>query len=206
MPFAQKSWLEKAVSRVLFLAAVPRDGVMIIPLGLPLPTASSNRTRELRTGRPQTLPYLVLLRMGFTELPTSPPELVSSYLTLSPLPVCAETRTGGLLSVALSLGSPPVPVRDHPALRSPDFPPAPEGASDHLSFSSRLPLSMSLPEKTRGQRGKTYRRRLQWGQLWISLAVNRLLKSCGGRCMLQPRQVSLRASTTAIPPRRSSSI
>jgi len=43
-------------------------------------------TRESRTDRPQTLPYLALLRMGFTELPTSPPALVSSYLTLSPLP------------------------------------------------------------------------------------------------------------------------
>ncbi len=31
---------------------------------------------------------------------------------------------GGLLSVALSLGSPPVPVKDHPALWSPDFPPS----------------------------------------------------------------------------------
>jgi len=36
----------------------------------------------------------------------------------------AEAQTGGLLSVALSLGSPPVPVKDHPALWSPDFPPA----------------------------------------------------------------------------------
>src|SRR5512133_3792513 len=62
--------------------------------------------------------------MGFTELPTSPPVLVSSYLTLSPLPAFAKAMAGGLLSVALSLGSPPVPVRDHPALRSPDFPPA----------------------------------------------------------------------------------
>jgi hypothetical protein len=42
-------------------------------------------TRESRAGRPQTLPYLALLRMGFTKLPASPQELVSSYLTLSPL-------------------------------------------------------------------------------------------------------------------------
>jgi len=62
--------------------------------------------------------------MGFTELPASPSALVSSYLTLSPLPAVAKAPAGGLLSVALSLGSPPVPVRDHPALRSPDFPPA----------------------------------------------------------------------------------
>ena len=80
----RQGWPEKAVSRVLFSAAVTRSKVTIIPLGPSLPTASSNRTRELRTGRPQALPYLVLLRMGFTELSTSPPKLVSSYLTLSP--------------------------------------------------------------------------------------------------------------------------
>ena len=32
------------------------------------------------------------------------------------------SRPGGVFSVALSLGFPPVPVRDHPALRCPDFP------------------------------------------------------------------------------------
>ena len=32
-------------------------------------------------------------------------------------------RRGGLLSVALSVGSPPLAVSQHPALRSPDFPP-----------------------------------------------------------------------------------
>ncbi|VFU16211.1 hypothetical protein SCFA_520017 [anaerobic digester metagenome] len=32
-----------------------------------------------------TAPLLVLLRMGFTELPRSPGELVSSYLAVSPL-------------------------------------------------------------------------------------------------------------------------
>ncbi len=103
--------------------AVTHHKATIIPLGLPLPTASSSLTRESRTGRPQTLPYLALLRMGFTELPTSPSALVSSYLTLSPLPAFTKATAGGLLSVALSLGSPPVPVKDHPALWSPDFPP-----------------------------------------------------------------------------------
>lgn len=43
-------------------------------------------TREPRAGNPSTLPYLALLRVGFTELPVSPPGLVSSYLTVSPLP------------------------------------------------------------------------------------------------------------------------
>ena len=120
----QSVWSERTVSRVLFPAAVTRYGATIIPLGPPLPTASSSLTRELRTGRPQALLYLALLRMGFTELPTSPTALVSSYLTLSPLSTFAKASADGLLSVALSLGLPPVPVKDHPALWSPDFPPA----------------------------------------------------------------------------------
>ncbi len=41
---------------------------------------------EARTGRPLTLPYLVLHRVGFAELPRSPGELVRSYRTISPLP------------------------------------------------------------------------------------------------------------------------
>jgi hypothetical protein len=97
-------------------------------------------TRELRTGRPQTLLYLALLRMGFTKLPVSPPELVSSYLTVSPLPK-RRIRSGGLFSVALSLRSPLLGVTQHPALWSSDFPPANlvltsdhPACSDDLSF------------------------------------------------------------------------
>ncbi len=198
-------WPEKAVSRVLFPAPVTRGGAMIIPLGPPLPAASSDRTREPRTGRPRTLLYLVLLRMGFTELPTSPPALVSSYLTLSPLPAFAKASAGGLLSVALSLGLPPVPVRDHPALRSPDFPPPvfAKGAGGRRSSGLLRPNHSLRPCYWATSR---CRRRLQWGQLITSWVVKRLLKSCGGRFMLQPRQVPLRAATTARPWRRSRSI
>lgn len=71
-------------------------------------------------GPPLTPPYSALLLAGFTWHPVSPPDPVSSYLTLSPLPV----ETGGLLSVALSLGSPPLVITQRPALRSPDFPPS----------------------------------------------------------------------------------
>ena len=66
---------------------------------------------------------LALLRVGFAEPSKSPCLLVSSYLTVSPLPE-AQAQSGGLLSVALSLVSQPVGVTDHPVLRSPDFPPA----------------------------------------------------------------------------------
>jgi len=60
-------------------------------------------TRKHRTGRPQTLPYSVLLRMGFTWLPVLPREPVSSYLTLSPLPPGYRRRSalcGTFLGVA----------------------------------------------------------------------------------------------------------
>src|SRR5690606_11471517 len=77
-------------------------------------------------GRRSDAPCSVLLQMGFTMTGTVTRPPVSSYLTLSPLPRSAlpgEHRCGGgLLSVALSLGSPPVAVSDHLALRSPDFP------------------------------------------------------------------------------------
>ncbi len=58
---------------------------MVIHLGAPLPAPSSNQPGST-DGPPLTLPYLVLLLVGFTWHPTSPPNPVSSYLTLSPLP------------------------------------------------------------------------------------------------------------------------
>ena len=71
------------------------------------------------TGSPQTLPYLVLHRMGFTKLPRSPGELVRSYRTFSPL---LRSKRSGILSVALSFASPRLHVMEHPALRCSDFP------------------------------------------------------------------------------------
>jgi hypothetical protein len=44
---------------------------------------------------------LALLRTGFTKPLQSPAALVSSYLTVSPLPARSFLLTGGLLSVAL---------------------------------------------------------------------------------------------------------
>ena len=74
-------------------------------------------------GRATHFPRLALLRVGFTEPAGSPPSLVRSYRTLSPLPVrTARPAIGGFLSVALSCGSPRLAVSQHPALRSPDLP------------------------------------------------------------------------------------
>jgi len=111
------NWPKQPISRVLFPQQVTLLQAMVIHLGPPLPTASSSQPGSTN-GPSLTLPYLALLLVGFTWHPASPPDPVSSYLTLSPLPAWA----GGLLSVALSLGSPPLDVIQHHALWSPDFP------------------------------------------------------------------------------------
>ncbi len=107
------------VSRVLLPA---RGRVRGHPSGTKVALRLMQPTRRHRTGRPRSSPYLALLRVGFTKPIRSPGPLVRSYRTFSPL-LRTKVR-GGLFSVALSLGSPPVDVIHHPALRSPDFPPA----------------------------------------------------------------------------------
>jgi hypothetical protein len=129
-------WPKQTISRVLFPQQVSPPRAMAIPLGPPLPTASSNQPGST-DGPSLTLPYLVLLLVGFTWHPTSPPDPVSSYLTLSPLPAFAVAPAGGLLSVALSLGSPPLDVIQRHALWSPDFP-LPLRAAAILSASAKL--------------------------------------------------------------------
>src|SRR6478752_2038398 len=65
------------------------------------------------------LPFLTLLRVGFTEPHRSPGVRWSLTPPFHPY----QRRTaGGLFSVALSRGSPRVAVNDHPALWSPDVP------------------------------------------------------------------------------------
>ena len=53
---------------------------------------------------------------------TRPP--VRSYRTFSPLPARPKADLGGVFSVALSLGLPPVGVTHRRVLWSPDFPPS----------------------------------------------------------------------------------
>ena len=132
---------KETVSRVLFRPKLRT--AMIIHLGQALPTASSDRTRRLSgeqpvshlapprysgkrtTGAP---PYLVLLRVGFTESRCHHRDWCALTAPFHPYQAKCTAVTysvygpGGLFSVALSLGSPPLDVIQHPALRSPDFP------------------------------------------------------------------------------------
>ena len=100
---------------------------MIIYLGPRLLESTSDLPgslgRAVLTPLRGTLPYVVLLQAGFSKHPALLPGLVGSYPTVSPLPLYGAV----FFSVALSMGSPPVPFRDRLALRSSDFPPPVSG-------------------------------------------------------------------------------
>ena len=95
-------------------------------------------TRE-RRGPRLSLPYLVLLRVGFTLPPVLPPARCALTAPFHPCPRSA----GGMFSVALSVGSRPPGVTWHPALRSPDFPPRREMRRSGCPADSR-PASIRL--------------------------------------------------------------
>ena len=108
---------------------------MIIPLEILLPIPSSDLTQGKHSSKtPQNWAplYLVLLRVGFTApvVTNGRRELLPHAFTLTHVNMC------GLLSVALSLGLPPLDVIQHPALRSSDFPPVTNVTSDHLFHSA----------------------------------------------------------------------
>src|SRR5258707_6930341 len=102
--------------------------MVTICLGRRLPGDSSDRYPRARRAAlsPEGTPsYLVLLRTGFAW-PAGPPAaggLLPHRFTLA-LRTSLETGPlGGLISVALSFGSPRLGVTQRPALWSPDFPP-----------------------------------------------------------------------------------
>ena len=81
-------WVIETLYCTIPLAAHRRE------LGVDCPTPLATYPGA-RTGRPRTLPYLVLHRVGFTELPRSPEELVRSYRTVSPLPRSKRLLSAG---------------------------------------------------------------------------------------------------------------
>jgi len=113
--------------------------VAVIHLGPPSP-AGSSVLPACSGGPPSNARCSDLLPVGFTEPTWSPRPLVVSYTTLSPLPLTTYAVSGGLLSVALSRGSPRVAVGHHRALRSPDVPRPGRPGRDRLADSSRRRL------------------------------------------------------------------
>jgi len=108
---------------------------MIINLGQQLPVASSDLPGS-SGGLPSNAPLHGLAPDGVclaSPVARGTGELLPRLFTLTP-----RQARGGTFSVALSLGSPPVAVSDHPALWSSDFPPAHWRASDHPACSGTL--------------------------------------------------------------------
>ena len=145
----KKRRIEQVISRVLFPSEVTPRRTMIIHLGPRLLEASSDLPESL-DGPPSALSYSVLLRVGFTEPPVSPPELVNSYLTVSPLPrdTCHFPRRftfcGTFLPVTRT-GRYPAPCPAELGLSSSPFAKQPKRGSDHLTYSILSePSGMSL--------------------------------------------------------------
>ena len=102
------------------MAGVLSPDVTAIPLGRPLPNASSNqperrgqRTRPCDAVGAACRSYSVLLPAGLAMPPTLPPARCALTAPFHPCLLAwrpCGPRSGGLLSVALSLGSPPPDV------------------------------------------------------------------------------------------------
>lgn len=90
-------------------------------------------------------PYSVLLPVGFAVPAPLPETAVRSYRTLSPLP--RLTPVGGLLSVALSLGSPPPGVTRHRVSMEPGL----------SSMAARRPQSPTPPPRPSGQLARLHK-------------------------------------------------
>jgi len=125
----------RPVSRVLSRRVVAFPAVADIPLGPALPPASSERPGSAAGHR--IAPLCALAPGGACRAARVATGAVRSYRTVSPLPAFA----GGFFSVALSRESPRLAVSQHPALWSPDFPPARfedagvrPGGSDQVEF------------------------------------------------------------------------
>ena len=130
-------WMKRCGSGSISRVLSPRlpEGV-IIPLALALLPGSSDLPGSFERATLQRSPIWSCSGWG---LPCRPchqgrGELLPRLFTLTP-----RQAWGGIFSVALSLGSPPVAVSDHPALWSSDFP---------LAFGQRSPDPLPHLKKT----------------------------------------------------------
>lgn len=152
---------------------------MIIPLEHTLPHASSDLTRRHRASNPYPTCSHTRGKSGIASLfglapggvyrapdvTTGTGALLPHRFTLTSLREEAARRSpsvsGGLFSVALSLGSPPLDVIQHPALWSPDFPPPANTARrDHLTS---FVLLCSGPVHRGGKKWERYREIVRCG-------------------------------------------
>ena len=96
-------------------------------------------TERAVPARVKRAPFLALRRVGFAK----PFSLLNAGGLLPRLFTLTPRERSGIFSVALSLGFPPVPVRDHPALWRPDFP---QGCLPAATRLPRLPFSCTFRE------------------------------------------------------------
>ncbi len=160
----------RPISRVL---SRPLAGPwMTIPLGRPLPGAS--RDLPGRRWRKRSLPRRPLARPagrpplcglapgGVCRAAAVTGSAVRSYRTLSPLPATRPLRaaaTGGLLSVALSLGSPPPGITRHRVSVEPGLsssPPSPAGPRSSSRL-ARAEVERLCPGVNRGRAARNPR-------------------------------------------------
>jgi hypothetical protein len=151
----------QSISRVLDGMRTVPACVTAIPLGRPLPDASSNQPgrQDLDTD-PGTCvphrPYSVLLPVGFALPPALPPARCALTAPFHPYRGNYATHRGGLFSVALSLGSRPPDVIRHrlsmePGLSSPACTGAAVRLTDALGMRA-LVLAVKCPEFRTRQR------------------------------------------------------
>src|SRR3989442_3367199 len=110
----------RPVSRILWAGLAPRPAAISLRVSADPPGLSpSCGLPGTSSGQLSNGPCLALLQVGFAEPDRSPDPLVSSYLTVSPLPAASRRRS---VLCGTVRGSPRLGVTQHLALRSPDFP------------------------------------------------------------------------------------
>ena len=136
--------LEPVVSRILFSPSVTLGRAMIIYLAATIARLVERPTRKPRAEPPSNASLFGLAPDGVyqaTPVTRDTGELLPHLFTLTP-----GSAGAGIFSVALSLGSPPLGVTQHPALWSSDFPRAGSRPSrDHLACSGSTSSSLMKP-------------------------------------------------------------
>ena len=113
----------RPISRVLSWTAIHLGNASPHPSS-DLPGSSTGRALSVTLVKEhRTASLFGLAPSGVCPATAVASSAVRSYRTISPLPVISEELTGGIFSVALSVGFHPPGVTWHPALWSPDFPP-----------------------------------------------------------------------------------